>query len=51
VSGLGSTERDDATSAPRATIGEGLVVRGEEVQSAHSQSAAERWLRRIRLRT
>ena len=49
VSGLGTTERDYASSAPRATIGEGLAVRGEEVQSAHSQ--AEEWLRRIRLRT
>jgi flavodoxin len=49
VSGLGSTERDYAASAPRATIGEGLAVRGEEVQSA--QSRAEEWLRRIRLRT
>jgi flavodoxin len=51
VSGLGSTERDYAASAPRAIVGEGLAVRGEEVQSAQSQSAAERWLRRIRLRT
>jgi flavodoxin len=49
VSGLGSTERDYAASAPGATIGEGLAVRGEEVQSAQSQ--AEEWLRRIRLRT
>jgi flavodoxin len=48
VSGLGSTERDYAALAPRATIGEGLAVRGEEVQSAQSQ--AEDWLRRIRLR-
>jgi flavodoxin len=49
VSGLGSTEGDYAALAPRATIGEGLAVRGEEVQSAQSQ--AEEWLRRIRLRT
>jgi flavodoxin len=49
VSGLGTTERDYVASAPRATIGEGLAVRGEEVQSAKSQ--AEEWLRRIRLRT
>jgi flavodoxin len=48
VSGLGSTERDYAALAPRATIGEGLAARGEEVQSAQSQ--AEEWLRRIRLR-
>jgi flavodoxin len=48
VSGLGSTERDYAALAPRATIGEGLAVRGEEVQSA--QSLAEEWLRQIRLR-
>jgi flavodoxin len=47
VSGLGSTERDYAASAPGATIGEGLAVRGEEVQSARFQ--AEEWLRRIRL--
>lgn len=47
VSGLGSTERDYAASAPRAMIGEGLAVRGEEVQSAQPQ--AEQWLRRIRL--
>jgi hypothetical protein len=47
VSGLGSTERDYAASAPRATLGEGLAVRGEEVQSAQSQ--VEKWLRRIRL--
>jgi flavodoxin len=49
VSGLGSTERDYAALAPHATIGEGLAVRGEEVQSA--QSLAEEWLRQIRLRT
>jgi len=49
VSGLGSTERDYAASAPRATIGDGLAVHGEEVQSAQAQSAV--WLRRIRLRT
>jgi flavodoxin len=49
VSGLGSTERDYAASAARATIGDGLAVRGEEVQSAQFQ--AEDWLRRIRLRT
>jgi hypothetical protein len=49
VSGLGSTERDYAASAPRATIGQGFAVRGEEVQAAHSQ--ADEWLRQIRLRT
>jgi hypothetical protein len=49
VSGLGSTERDYGAFAPRATIGEGLAVRGEEVQSAQSQ--AEEWLCQIRLRT
>jgi flavodoxin len=48
VSGLGSTERDYAISAPGATIGAGLAVRGEQVQSA--QSEAEDWLRRIRVR-
>jgi flavodoxin len=49
VSGLGSTERDYAASAPGATIGEGLAVRGEEVRSAQSQT--DQWLRLIRLRT
>jgi flavodoxin len=49
VSGLGSTDRDYAASARRATIGEDLAVRGEEVQSARFQ--AEEWLSRIRLRT
>ena len=49
VSGLGSTQRDYAALARRATIGEGLAVRGEEVQSAQSQ--VEEWLRRIRLRS
>jgi hypothetical protein len=38
-----------AASASRATIGEGLAVRGEEVQAAEAQ--AEDWLRRIRLRS
>jgi flavodoxin len=49
VSGLGSTERDYVALAPRATIGDGLAVRGEEVQSAPSQ--AEEWLGRALLRT
>jgi Flavodoxin len=49
VSGLGTTERDYAAAAPRATIGEGVAVRGEEVRSAQAQT--EEWLRRIRLRT
>jgi flavodoxin len=49
VSGLGSTERDYAALAPDATIGQGLAVRGEQVQSAQSQT--EEWQCRIRLRT
>jgi flavodoxin len=47
ISGLGTTERDYAASCPGATIGEGLAVRGEEVQDAGA--AVESWLRRIDL--
>jgi flavodoxin len=47
VSGLGTTVRDYTGSCPGATIGEGLAVRGEEVQSAGA--AVEAWLRRIKL--
>ena len=43
VSGLGSTERDYAASCPAARIGEGLAVRGEEVQQHRSD--VETWLR------
>ena len=42
VSGLGSTERDYASSCRRARIGEGLAVRGEEVQQHRSE--VETWL-------
>ncbi|MEV0700178.1 flavodoxin [Saccharopolyspora sp. NPDC050389] len=43
MSGLGTVERDYASSAPHATIGTGLAVRGEEVPDAASE--AETWLR------
>ncbi|MFF3371961.1 flavodoxin [Streptomyces sp. NPDC002680] len=45
MSGLGTTERDYATSCAGATVGEGLAVRGEEVRKAEAQVRA--WLRRI----
>ena len=49
VSGLGSIERDYATSCPGARIGAGLAVRGEEVpQHRHD---VETWLREARLST
>lgn len=47
VSGLGTTVRDYTAACPGATIGEGLAVRGEEVQDAGA--AVEAWLRRINL--
>lgn len=47
MSGLGTTERDYAASCPGATLGEGLAVRGEEVQAAGA--ALDAWLRRIGL--
>ncbi|PVE11191.1 flavodoxin [Streptomyces scopuliridis] len=47
MSGLGTTERDYAASCPGATIGEGLAVRGEEVEDAGAAAGA--WLRRIGL--
>ena len=47
VSGLGTTEHDYAASCPGATIGEGLAVRGEEVNEAGAALAS--WLRRIDL--
>ncbi|MER5440445.1 flavodoxin [Streptomyces sp. NPDC002790] len=47
MSGLGTTERDYASSCPGATIGEGLAVRGEEVREAGA--AVQSWLRRIGL--
>lgn len=47
MSGLGTTERDYATSCPGSIIGEGLAVRGEEVNDA--APAVETWLQRIGL--
>ncbi|UVJ38923.1 flavodoxin [Arthrobacter sp. CJ23] len=47
MSGLGTTERDYARSCPGAVIGEGLAVRGEEVQDAGPD--IESWLRRTGL--
>lgn len=47
MSGLGTTGQDYARSCPGATIGEGLAVRGEEVQDAAAD--IESWLRRTRL--
>jgi flavodoxin len=47
MSGLGTTERDYATSCPDAAIGEGLAVRGEEVRDAGP--AIQDWLRRTQL--
>ncbi|GAA3607814.1 hypothetical protein GCM10022419_110970 [Nonomuraea rosea] len=47
MSGLGTTARDYAATCPGATIGEGLAVRGEEVNEAGA--AVEAWLRRLRL--
>ncbi|MEU9288286.1 flavodoxin [Streptomyces sp. NPDC048275] len=45
MSGLGTTARDYAASCQGATIGEGLAVRGEEVQKADAEVRS--WLRRI----
>jgi flavodoxin len=45
MSGLGTTERDYATSCPGAAMGEGLAVRGEEVEDAGPE--VQSWLRRI----
>jgi flavodoxin len=49
MSGLGTTVRDYTASCRGATIGEGLAVRGEEVQEAGA--AVEAWLQRINLLT
>ena len=48
VSGLGSVERDYATSCPGARIGAGLAVRGEEV--TRHRPDVETWLREARPR-
>jgi flavodoxin len=47
VSGLGSIERDYATACPKARIGAGLAVRGEEVPQHRPD--VETWLREARL--
>lgn len=47
MSGLGTTEKDYATSCPGAIIGEGLAVRGERVRD--SGPDIESWLRRTGL--
>lgn len=48
MSGLGNTPRDYAASCRGATLGEGLAVRGEEVNDA--ANAVDAWLRRAGLR-
>ncbi|MGW3741650.1 flavodoxin [Streptomyces sp. NPDC005146] len=45
MSGLGTTERDYAASCPGAAMGEGLAVRGEEVEDTGAE--VQSWLRRI----
>jgi len=47
MSGLGTVPRDYAASAPRATVGSGLAVQGEEVRSAAPQ--IESWLHQVGL--
>jgi hypothetical protein len=47
MSGLGTTERDCAATYPGATLGEGIAVRGEDVDGA--KPAVADWLRRIGL--
>ncbi|MFJ8885863.1 flavodoxin [Streptomyces sp. NPDC102402] len=49
MSGLGTAERDYATSCPGATIAAGLSVQGEKVKDADTE--VETWLRRIGLPT
>jgi flavodoxin len=49
MSGLGTTERDYSGSCAGATLGEGLAVRGEEVDK--SRPEVEAWLRRTGLLT
>ncbi|WP_327583673.1 hypothetical protein OHA25_48870 [Nonomuraea sp. NBC_00507] len=48
MSGLGTTERDYAASCPGARFGEGLAIRGEEVNDA--QAEVDSWLQRTGLR-
>ena len=47
MSGLGTTERDYATSCRGATLGEGLAVQGE--QAAAASAEVRTWLRRVGL--
>lgn len=47
MSGLGNTERDYAGTCPGATIGQGLAVKGEEVQDSGPEIQA--WLQRAGL--
>jgi flavodoxin len=47
MSGLGTTERDYATSCRGATLGEGLAVQGE--QAAGARAEVRTWLRRVGL--
>jgi hypothetical protein len=48
MSGLGTADRDDTAACRTAIIGEGLAVRGEEVQEAGPPAVAW-WLARINL--
>ena len=48
VSGLGNAPEDYVVACPGATIGDGLAVRGEEVNQA--SAAVSSWLRRVDLR-
>lgn len=48
VSGLGNAPEDYADACPGATVGDGLAVRGEEVNQAGD--AVSSWLRRVGLR-
>nr|WP_276615554.1 flavodoxin [Nonomuraea basaltis] len=48
VSGLGTAPEEYAAACPGATIGDGLAVRGEEVQQASAVVLS--WLRRVGLR-
>lgn len=47
MSGLGNALKDYADACPGATIGDGLAVRGEEVNEA--RDAVSSWLRRVDL--
>ncbi|HEX6356099.1 flavodoxin [Actinophytocola sp.] len=47
VSGLGNAPEDYADACPGATVGDGLAVRGEEVNEARDEVSS--WLRRVDL--